>query len=75
MAEPIQSLTSDNATHLLHCRHAIGNGGTYYKMRCHILKTMADGRLKLRVYGERYWRHTGDKVRVRYVESSRVSEI
>lgn len=65
-------LTAENATHLLLCRHAVGRNGKDYVMRCHVLKTMPDGRLKLRVYGERYWKDTEHKVSVRYVEPWRV---
>jgi len=69
------SLTSENATHGLECRHAIGSHGMTYYMRCHILKTMPDGRLKLRVYGDRYWKDKGHVVKIRYVDARRVSPI
>lgn len=68
----LQELTSQNATHLLWCRHAIGQSGKDYQMRCHIVKTKPDGRLKLRVYGDRNWKNTEHVVRIRYVDSSRV---
>ncbi|CAK3961886.1 DUF3319 domain-containing protein [Vibrio crassostreae] len=71
----IQQLNASNATHLLQCRHALGDNGKFYKKRCHILKKMPDGRLKLQVYGDRYWKDTDHIVRIRYVESSRVSQI
>ena len=71
----IQQLNASNATHLLQCRHAFGDNGKFYKKRCHILKKMPDGRLKLQVYGDRYWKDTDHIVRIRYVESSRVSQI
>ncbi len=75
MAEETLVLTADNATHLLQCRHAIGRGGKLYKMRCHILKAMPDGRLKVQVYGNRYWKDTDHIVGLRYVESGRVTAI
>lgn len=67
-------LSFENATHELECRHAIGSHGKTYYMRCHVLKKMPDGRLKLRVYGERYWKDRRDVVRVRYVDAQRVFE-
>lgn len=75
MTKSLQSLNAENATHFLSCRHAIGSGGKYYQMRCHILKTMPDGRLKLRVYGDRYWKGTDHIVKIRYVESYKVEVI
>lgn len=75
MDEQTQDLSASNATHLLQCRHSFGRGNTYYKMRCHVLKTMPDGRLKVRVYGNRYWKDTDHIVNVRYVESSRVTAL
>ena len=71
----MDELNVNNATHFLKCRHVIGHGITSYRMRCHVLKVMADGRVKGRVYGERYWKNTGDTVKVRYVLASRVIPI
>lgn len=68
-------LTADTATHLLKCRHVLGHGVTNYRMRCHVLKAMDDGRLKVRVYGNRYWKGKDDVVQVRYVDSDRVIPI
>ena len=65
-------LSFENATHKLMCRHVIGPNGRTYYMRCHVLKTMSDGRLKLLVHGDRYWRERRDVMRVRYVEPHRV---
>ena len=66
-------LSAVNATHRLYCRHAIGQHGRSYHMKCHVLKTMPDGRLKIQVYGDRYWKDRMHVVRVRYVQSDRVS--
>lgn len=64
-------LNRENATHLLACVHAIGSSRKSYMMPCHILKVMPDGRLKLRVYGERHWQdERKDKVNVRYVPAN-----
>lgn len=68
-------LNYDNATHLLECRHAIGQSGRTYFMRCHVLKEMPGSRLKLRVYGNRHWRDKTDITRVRYVDADRVQRI
>lgn len=67
-----QDLT-DKATHFLRCRHCIGRSCHDYVMACSIQKTMKDGRLKISVYGDRYWQR-GDSIRVttRYVEAYRV---
>lgn len=58
--------------HFLKCKHCIGRNTTYYAMYCDVIKEMPDGRIKLKVYGDRYW-HT-DSVKYRYVESWRVCE-
>lgn len=63
-----------DATHLLECRHAIGRSGRDYVMDCIILKEMPNGRLKILVFGERYWKGHDDKKRIRYVDSYRVRE-
>lgn len=69
----MSELTADNATHYLRCRHVLGHGVTNYRMRCHVIKTMGDGRLKVQVYGERYWNdERRKKVKIRYVDAYRV---
>lgn len=68
----MEKLSAETATHLLSCRHAFGKNGKTYDMKCHILKSMPDGRLKVQVYGERYWANTQHVVRIRYVEPYRV---
>jgi len=71
MAE-LQDLTYENATHLLSCAHQLGHGRRIYTMRCHILKNMGDGRLKLLVFGRGEWKDEHYTSRYRYVESWRV---
>ncbi|EGR4074982.1 hypothetical protein D6U78_09615 [Vibrio cholerae] len=71
----MEQLTASNATHFLYCRHAIGSNGKNYRMRCHVLKTMPDGRLKIQVYGDRYWKDTEHIAKIRYVKAERVSKI
>lgn len=41
--------------HVLHCCHSLNKRSKiYYIMYCDILKKMPDGRLKIKVYGQRY---------------------
>lgn len=58
--------------HYLECAHQIGISRKVYYMRCEVLKAMPDGRLKVRVYGDRNWRGYEDKSRIRYVQPNRV---
>ncbi len=62
-----------DCTHKLKCRHAIGLHGMNYTMDCIPLKEMPDGRLKVLVFGERYWKGHDEKKRIRYVDSHRVT--
>lgn len=68
-------LTHENATHLLQCEHVIGRNRRVYYMRCHVLKTMPDGRLKLQAYGDRYWKGKEHLKKTRYVQPWRVRPI
>jgi len=59
--------------YLLKCRHCC-NGKKqpphYYKMKCNLIKEMSDGRVKVKVFGNRNWRDTEDKSsRIRYVKA------
>jgi len=67
-------LTSENATHLLECYHCC-RWVKRYHMRCHVLKEMPDGRLKLKVFGSRNWRDMEHKSRIRYVPAHRVTPV
>lgn len=62
--------TYDNAPYLLKCVHFYGRGGTEYLMPCDVLKAMPNQRLKVRVFGNRFFKD--DTSRVRYVDSHRV---
>jgi len=62
-------------THFLFCRHAVGETGKSYSMYCDIIKKMKNDRLKIRVYGSRFWPGKFGKSYIRYVDSSRVSII
>lgn len=67
-------LTAANATHHLECRHCC-RWTKVYRMKCHVIKTMPDGRLKVLVFGERNWKDRDHVQRVRYVEADRVTII
>jgi len=59
--------------HLLKCKHCVGSNCKQYYMVCDILKRMPDGRLKVKVYGDRYWRDSTNITKIRYVEAWRVT--
>jgi hypothetical protein len=69
----MEELTYENATHLLSCKHCIGPSTKRYAMRCHVLKVMGGGRLKILVFGRLYWRDTEHIRKVRYVEDWRLT--
>ena len=61
-------------TSFLQCTHSFNKKSQMrYMMYCDVLKTMPDGRKKVRVYGERYHRSSGS--RIRYVEAGRVVDV
>lgn len=64
-----------DATHYLCCKHVIGCNEYSYVQKCIVLDKMSRGRLKILVFGERYWKGHDDKKRVRYVYSERVIPI
>lgn len=63
------------ATHYLRCRHCIGKAVHDYRMPCLILKKMPDGRVKVLVFGDRYWADREHIERVRYVDRQRLTPI
>lgn len=63
-------MTYDDATHVLACSHCIGQNCRNYLVRCHILKTMPDGRKKVRTFGT-MWKGQEEKS-TRYVDAYRV---
>ena len=71
----MNKLTAENATHLLSCAHAVGLSRVNYTMRCHILKNMEDGRIKILVFGERYWKNKEHISQIRYVSKDRITNI
>lgn len=57
--------------YLLKCTHVLNSKSRIrYLMYCDIIKQMPDGRLKIKVYGERYCSVDGEKIR--YVDAGRV---
>lgn len=59
--------------HLLKCTHSLNSKSKIdYLMYCDVLKEMPDGRLKIKVYGERYPSIAGEKIR--YVDVGRVAK-
>ena len=66
-------MVKKDCTHKLSCSHAIGTHRMNYTMDCIPLKEMPDGRLKVLVFGDRYWKGNDDKKKIRYVKSHRVS--
>lgn len=74
-----RGITKDNkpssvkdATHYLCCRHVIGRNIREYGMKCIVLEKMSRNRLKILVFGERYWKGHDDKKQIRYVYNYRV---
>lgn len=61
-----------NAKHLLSCSHCIGVNCREFDMKCEVLKELPGDRLKVRVFGDLYWKNTEQKHRIRYVEAHRV---
>ena len=63
-------------THKLSCRQGLCRSGINYFMNCIILKEMPNDRLKILVFGERYWKQKyQDKRKIRYVDKFRVKPI
>lgn len=59
-------------THYLLCRHCVGTHCREYEMPCNILGRTKSGKLKIEVFGERYWKNTQHIKKIRYVKPCRV---
>lgn len=68
-------MTVRDATHVLCCSHCIGTSCYDYTMPCIVLKKMSGYRLKVLVFGDRYWKRDPDRQRVRYVAAWRVRKV
>ncbi|MFA5993342.1 MAG: hypothetical protein WC823_00110 [Parcubacteria group bacterium] len=65
-----------DATHKLSCSHCTNSRNRFnYEMSCIVLKKMPQNRVKILVFGERYWNDRNRKERIRYVDSVRVKRI
>ena len=70
----LEGYNKKDATHNLSCSHAFNLKSRYdYWMDCITIKEMSNGRLKILVFGERYWPKYDYKKRIRYVDKIRVT--
>lgn len=66
-------ISCDAATHWLHCQHCYCHGQVKeYWMPCVVLKSLPSNRVKVLVFGDRFWRGREHIKRVRYVDASRL---
>lgn len=66
----------DDATHLLSCAHCVNSKSrTNYTMPCVILKEMKNGRYKILVFGDRFWKDRYYVRKIRYVDANRITII
>jgi hypothetical protein len=64
------------ATHNLQCSHCIGNNRINYIMKCiPIGKITRSGKIRVLVFGDRYWSGRDHRRHVRYVDRYRLSLI
>ena len=64
---------SRRAEHFIRCSHCLGSVRIPYTMKCVPLKIMPDkARVKICVFGNRYWRTGSERKRIRYVLIYRV---
>lgn len=68
----LEDVTAGEATHKLICSHCIGRSTRYYYMDCIPVKAMKNGKVKIIVFGDRYWKGKGGIKRYRYVERNRI---
>lgn len=60
------------ADHRLRCHYQICRNGFDYSMPCIILNKTKSGKLKIVVFGDRYWKNKEHIKRIRYVYPYRV---
>ena len=68
----LQQYAIDGATHKLRCRHQIGRNGFDYFMPCIPLSKTKSGKIKILVFGERYWKYKEYLKSIRYVWAYRI---
>ena len=65
-----QQIEERDATHWILCVHCCGNRVKSYKMKCVLLSELNQGKARIIVFGDRYWKDTNHKKRIRYVDTS-----
>jgi len=68
------NIQKKDSTHKLSCRQGLCRSGIDYWMDCIILKEMSGNRLKILVFGDRYWKGHDGKKQIRYVDKFRVKQ-
>ena len=68
LQKELDKYTIKETTHKLRCKHKIGKYTRVYYMDCIILKKLQNNRLKLLVFGNRYFKNTDRIKRIRYVD-------
>jgi hypothetical protein len=63
--------TADDYTHRLMCRHCFGKSVKHYYMKCIKLGETKSGKVKVLVFGDRYWGRLEEQ-RIRYVSPDRL---
>jgi len=63
----LSSYDISQATHKLQCAHCIGRQRHNYTMPCIVMGKTKSHKLKIVVFGDRYWKNTDHVKRVKYV--------
>jgi hypothetical protein len=71
----LQEYNVSQATHKLQCAHCIGHQRHNYTMPCIVLGRTKSHKVKIIVFGDRYWKNTGHVKRVKYVSPLDVKPI
>ena len=71
----LNKFSYSDATHLLYCRHCIGQSCSHYTMRCVLISETDSGKVKVIVFGDRNWAGNEHIKRIRYVEKNRIKPI
>lgn len=75
MSTEIENITIKDATHYIWCCHCIGNSRKDYTMKCLPLSKTKSGKVKVLVFGDRYWKNKDDIKKIRYVENYKLNPI
>jgi len=60
----------EQSTHYLKCRHQIGRNGFDYLMKCIVIGKTKSRKIKIIVFGNRYWKGYKHIKRIRYIINS-----